>query len=85
MELIGHVRNGVVVLDGGAVLPEGETVRIIRPTSSIETDTRLRKTAKLPFVKSNQPGSHTITTEMIAEAQNQEDRERYVPYFPTGS
>ena len=73
MEIPGHVENGVVVLDGGAVLPEGARVVVSdspRPDNGYQPP---KKTAELPLVAGGQPGSIVLTNERIGEILDDDD------------
>jgi ribosomal protein L13 len=77
MEMPGHVHNGVVVLDGGASLPEGAAVRVVCGPKIRVSGKRRR--AQLPLVKTGRPGSVALTNARIAEIlgeQDIEDRKR---------
>ena len=63
MELIGHVRNGVVVLDGGATLPEGAEVRVL---------TNGNLTSKLP-----DSDKYAEASLLIHQMQEEEDLAKY--------
>jgi hypothetical protein len=73
MEILGHVCNGVVVLDGGAVLPEGTPVTVscnLEPASPPASE---KKRVQLPLVRTGEPGSLVLTNERIAEILDEED------------
>jgi hypothetical protein len=71
LEIFGRVRNGVVVLENGATLPEGTPVtvfcgvRICKPGK--------KKRVRLPLVDSKHPGSVPLTGERIAEILQEEE------------
>lgn len=71
MELLGHVRNGVVVLDGNPVLPEGAavTVSFLIDTPPLAECQRVQ----LPLVRTGAPGSLRLTNERMAEILDEED------------
>ena len=73
MELLGHVRNGVVVLDGNPNLPEGAAVTVTYPASITQTPTAARKRVQFPLVRSAQPGSVNLTNDLVAEILEDED------------
>ena len=68
----GTVQNGVVVLESGAVLPEGLAVTVVS-SSPPPPSARQRKWVKLPLVPSDQPGSVNMTSERVAELLDEED------------
>ena len=76
MELNGFVQNGVIVLTGGASLPEGTPVTI---TCGVEVTTpppvEERKYVVFPLVDSDNPGTLHLTNERIAEILDEEDVE----------
>lgn len=72
MDLPGHVRNGVVVFDGGAGLPEGTPVMVSRRLS-VHRKPGKPKRVKLPLVDSKCPGSLSLNGEQIAQALEEED------------
>lgn len=67
MELSGRVHNGIVVLDGGAVLPEGVAVSVIYPPRADVQSTPHKLRLVFPLVRSANPGSLDLTNERIAE------------------
>jgi hypothetical protein len=69
----GIVRNGIITLDTGLVLPEGTRVRIevVGPTG-----TSPNQRVMFPLVPSENPGSVHVTNEMIAEILDDEDSNR---------
>jgi hypothetical protein len=72
MELNGFVQNGVIVLTGGASLPEGTPVTISRKDASPPLATK-KKRVQLPLVRTGQPGSMNLSNERIAEIFDEED------------
>jgi hypothetical protein len=66
MKIPGHVANGVVVLDGGARLPEGATVVVLAPDSRNRGKPR-NKPIRFPLVRSKHPGILDLTNHRIAE------------------
>jgi hypothetical protein len=72
MEIPGHVRNGVVVLDGKSKLPEGASVTVSYPASAAPPPAQ-RKRVSFPLVRSANPGSVHLSNERIAEILNDED------------
>jgi hypothetical protein len=73
MKLPGRVHNGVVVLEGGATLPEGTAVSVVSSTSPVIHVSKNRRPVKLPLVPSSKPGSLDLTGEMIAAILDEED------------
>ena len=76
MEIQGVVQNGVVVLQGDVVLPDGTVVLVSCPQENPPKEARVRKKVQLPLVPSKHPGSHHLTNEMIAELMNDDDVSR---------
>lgn len=72
MQIQGHVENGVIVLDGGAVLPEGTPVVIACALADPTTQTH-GKRVKFPLVRSDEPGSINLTAERVADLLSEED------------
>ena len=73
MEILGHVHNGVVVLDGNPKLPEGAVVTVLDPAAPSPPPAVERKRVPFPLVRSTQPGSVLLTNERIAEILDDED------------
>jgi hypothetical protein len=73
MDVSGRVRNGVVVLEGGAVLPEGVAVRVSYPAGPMVRHSATPRRVRLPLVPSTQPGSIRLTGERIAGILDDED------------
>lgn len=77
MVISGHIRNGVVVLEGGVTLPEGTQVTVLLPVASpikLSAPTeRPRRRIVFPIIPSEHPGSLDITAERIAEVLDQQD------------
>lgn len=70
MELLGHIQNGVVVLDSGPTLPEGTKVSV----SPVATETSIvNKPGELPVIVGGRPGSWNLTNEQIGEILDEED------------
>jgi hypothetical protein len=67
MEIPGRVKNGVVILEGDASLPDGTVVTVlfqpIPPTDAGDSGSRVA----LPLVPSHRPGSRRLTAERVAE------------------
>jgi hypothetical protein len=70
MESLGHIQNGVVVLDGGTTFPEGTRVSVSPlPTQPVIA----MKPGELPVVLGGVPGSVDLTNERINEIFEEED------------
>ena len=70
MELVGHVRNGVIVLEGDPKLPEGIAVIVVLRAPAAAAG---GKRVQFPLVRSALPGSVILTNERIAEILDEED------------
>lgn len=73
MELNGFVQNGVIVLTGGASLPEGTPVTVSCSLESDSLPSPKKKRVQLPLIRTGQPGSMNLTNERIAEIFDDED------------
>ena len=73
MEILGHVQNGVIVLDGSVSLPEGAVVTVIVRSTPVIHFAKNQKRVEFPLVPSNAPGSVHLTNERIAEILEEED------------
>jgi hypothetical protein len=73
MVIPGHMRNGVVVLEGGSQLPEGAAVRVVYPAPTGKPKAGGGMRASFPLVRSAQPGSIDLTNDRIAEILDEED------------
>lgn len=71
MEVHGHVENGVIVLEGGVVLPEGTSV-VIACEPAKESSQRGHR-VQFPLVRSNSPGTFDLTSERVAELLSEDD------------
>ncbi len=69
----GRVQNGVVVLEGGATLPEGAAVRVSYHAGPVIHVSPIRQPVQLPLVKTDRPGSVALTNDRIAEILNEQD------------
>ena len=67
----GHILNGVVVLDGNPILPEGATVTVTLPehVPSVVPKHRIQ----VPLVRTSQPGTLHLTNAQIGEILDEED------------
>lgn len=86
MELNGFVQNGVIVLTGGASLPEGTPVTVSCGVDATTTPVGERKYIVFPLVDSDTPG--VLTNERIAEILEEEDLEyirSFVGTLPIGN
>ena len=69
----GHVENGVMVLDGDFMLPEGAR-GIVSELSHLENGVESDKSqADLPLVPSRESGSVHLTNERIYEVLDEDD------------
>jgi hypothetical protein len=73
MELCGRVHNGIVVLDGGVVLPEGAVVIVTYPARAETSPPPQKKRIEFPLVPSANPGGLDLTNERIAAILDEED------------
>lgn len=73
MEIPGRVQDGVVVLEGGVVLPEGTAVTVSCDWVRIWRKPGNKKRVKLPLIDSKHPGTLHLTGERIAEILDEED------------
>jgi hypothetical protein len=74
MELNGFVRNGVIVLSGGASLPEGTPVTVsCGAEATLPSSTATRKRVVFPLVDSDNPGCLFLTNAMIGEIFDEEE------------
>ena len=73
MKIPGRVRNGVVVFEKGASLPEGAAVVVVYPAASPESQPPQQKRVQFPLVRSAQPGSIDLTNDRIAENLDDQD------------
>ena len=77
MGFAGRVHRGVVVLDGDVSLPEGMAVIVSpqqeRPGGSAAVAGVGGRRVQLPLVRSDRPGTLTLTNDMIAEVLDEED------------
>ena len=72
MELNGYVQNGVIVLSGGATLPEGTPVTVTCG-ADVPAPNSGRKKIQVPLVRTGRPGSMNLNNDRIAEIFNEED------------
>ena len=72
MELNGFVQNGVIVLTGGAILPEGTPVTVSCGADATASQPE-KKRVQLPLVHSDNPGTLHLTNAMIGEIFDEEE------------
>ena len=72
MEFPGHVRNGVVVLDGNPPLPE-EAAMVVPYPGAIAGHAAGKTRIQVPLVRTGQPGSGNRTGKCVAEILDAED------------
>ncbi|MEX2172202.1 MAG: hypothetical protein WD851_22975 [Pirellulales bacterium] len=80
MVILGHISNGVVVLEGDAPLPEGAAVAVVYPRQSAKPQgtepPRIEcEPGRFPLVRGGAPGSLELTNERIQEILDAEDIE----------
>jgi hypothetical protein len=73
MQIPGNIQNGVVVLDGGATLPEGTRVVVCQLSPVDQERQPEEKPALFPLVSSGEPGSIHLTNERICELLDEEE------------
>jgi hypothetical protein len=73
MKIVGHIQNGVVVLDGGASLPEGTRVWVSTVPPGAAGPQIVTKAGQFPVVQGGVPGSVELTNERIHEILEEED------------
>lgn len=74
MEIIGRVKNGVVVLEEGPPLPEGTRVKVVPAIGPAAAKAEGRKRRiRLPLVHCDRPGSVRLTNERVAKVLSAED------------
>lgn len=75
MSIQGIVRNGVVVLDEGACLPEGTRVSVSAAPAATSRGEIVKQPGQLPIVRGGTPGSIDLTNDRIYEILLEEDIE----------
>ncbi len=73
MVIRGRIKDGVVVLDTNAAVPEGAEVTV---TLAVKPNVRLaenQRRIQFPLVPSSAPGSVRLTNAMIGEILDAED------------
>jgi hypothetical protein len=73
MIIPGRVQNGVVVFEGGSTLPDGAAVTITYPVHCESGGASQKQRIQVPLVKTGQPGSVSLTSEIIAAILDSED------------
>jgi hypothetical protein len=73
MVIPGRVQNGVVVLEGESVLPEGAAVIVTYPAPSSAKPAIQGGRIQVPLVRTGEPGTVPLTGARIAEILDQED------------
>jgi hypothetical protein len=73
MEIPGHVANGVVVLDGGATLPEGTAVTVSATGLRIWRKHGKKRPVRFPLIRCQHPGTLDLNNDRIAEILEAED------------
>jgi hypothetical protein len=73
MEIAGRVQSGVIVLESGAVLPEGTPVTVLCDRLRIWHKPGKKKRVAFPLVRSKHPGTLQLTNNRIAEILQKED------------
>jgi hypothetical protein len=73
MEIPGRVKNGVIVLEGRAVLPEGAPVTVLFDRVRIWHKSGKKIRVAFPLVRSKQPGTLHLSNERIAEILQEDD------------
>jgi hypothetical protein len=73
MRIPGHVKNGVVVLQGGRKLPEGAKVTVFCRLGPGSQPSPKKKRVQLPLVQSTHPSSLRLSNERIAEILEAEE------------
>lgn len=75
MEIQGVVQNGVVVVDGSIVLPEGALVTVLVRTDPVIHVSTNGKRGELPVCRTSAPGTMDLTNEKIQEILDDEEIE----------
>jgi hypothetical protein len=73
MVIPGRVQNGVVVLEGGSVLPEGAAVIVSYAERGGPIPRAERKRVEVPLIRTGRPGSVHLTNDRIAELLEEDD------------
>ena len=67
MVVNGRVHNGVVVLEGNPLLPEGLAVTVSVPQIPGSPSSASKQRIQLPLVPSDHPGSLELTADRVGE------------------
>lgn len=70
MVINGRVQQGVIVLEGNPLLPEGTPVVV---TVGLPSHASSKQEVKLPLVRSDRPGELNLTNDRVAEILDAED------------
>ncbi|CAN5151025.1 hypothetical protein BH10PLA2_BH10PLA2_28880 [soil metagenome] len=73
MEIAGQIRNGVGVLEGPQLLPEGAKVTVVYPVHHDAALTSAKHRIQVPLVRTGSPATLDLTNAMIYEILNEED------------
>jgi hypothetical protein len=73
MVVLGRVHNGVVVLEGDSVLPEGAMVTISYGEPPAKQTNFGASRIQVPLVHTGRPSSVKLTGERVAEILDEED------------
>ncbi|HEX5446714.1 MAG TPA: hypothetical protein VFW87_23050 [Pirellulales bacterium] len=73
MEIAGRVENGVVVLEGAPVLPEGARVIVCYRAPSEAGPEPGQRRIEVPLVRTGEPRTVHLTGQRIAEILDEED------------
>jgi hypothetical protein len=73
MVISGHVKNGVIVLQGDSRLPEGAVVTVTYPADVHTPAQEKKRRIQVPLVRTGEPGSIELTAERIAEIMDDDD------------
>lgn len=72
MVILGRIKNGVVVLDGGPPLAEGTIVSVSCDFPAVGKPAGAGR-VKFPLVRSKQPGTLHLTAQRVAELLENDD------------
>jgi hypothetical protein len=84
MEIQGRVHNGVVILDGDPVLPEGAAVTVSYPVRLERNPPAEKRRIQVPLVRCDQPGSVHLSGERIAEILDEQDASLHYSFLNRG-
>lgn len=83
MKIPGHIANGVVVLDGGATLPEGTAVTVLATGLRIWRKPGKKKRVRFPLIHCKHPGTLDLNNDRIAEILQADDVANFQEFFRT--